>query len=819
MADKKPAPKSAETIPVVDPETGKVGYIDPKFAPEAARTGLRQATDNQLRDAQIVANKEATAAELNKQYDGTIEGTVAPALAGAARGLTLGMSDVAMSELGEGVRRRLLDYQEYAPISSVAGEVGAIAGAALLGDEAGLGRLPGLVSKLGAGAESAIARGSSGALARIGGAAARGATEGAIYNAGKELGQNALQNTEMTAEKLIASGLHGAALGGAIGAGFGAAGVGVSKFMGRATSEAETAAASAGALPAAERAPGGISGMLEKAADAKTIKALGGSAGDIASLERNVAGGARRVAQDIRADIETATGRGLWAHSKESLHEYATARVGQLGEKLGGMLKRLDDAGTGITPDARAFAATARKELLTPLMVETPAGAVVAPGAAQQVKAVNKFLSQVEAATEGRSPSFTEWQSWRSALDKQIYKSSAKASPATETLRNLRALMEKELESSGEAAAKNMGGAFVDEYQATKSLYQSVRKAADLTERSVARQSANNSFGLGAVIGGAAGLVSGGPVVGAAMGLGGKLLKDRGDMLAADLLGRASNMTRLMGAVSRSNAKVSEGVASLVGSKPAEQLGKLSAPKQTGGFVSELLKSAESSSPPRVQAGASTSRTQFSKRSEAIASLTSNPSLLSQRMSEMLGPVAQTSPRIAAAVTAKAMGDLRFLESKLPPSRRDTFSLQPQLQPATKASDAEIAKHARYVQALDNPAIVLSLAAKGNLTPDHVEAVRERYPLMYDEMRSQIFSGLVASKTEVPYARRIQLGILLDLPTDKTLAPDFVQAIQATYTAADKAGQEPPPPQLSRLDVADSLMTGTQSAVSEGRTR
>jgi hypothetical protein len=71
---------------------------------------------------------------------------------------------------------------------------------------------------------------------------------------------------------------------------------------------------------------------------------------------------------------------------------------------------------------------------------------------------------------------------------------------------------------------------------------------------------------------------------------------------------------------------------------------------------------------------------------------------------------------------------------------------------------------------------------------------------------------LVTSKSELPYGRRIQLGILLDLPTDQTLAPDFVSAIQATYSASEKAGVEPPPPQLSQLDVAGSLQTSTQSA-------
>lgn len=807
-------------IPVVDPATGKTGYIDPKFAPEAQKTGLRKATDNELRDAQIVANKAATRADLDREYDGTIEGAVAPALAGAARGLSLGLSDVAAAQLGPGVRQKLLDYEEYAPGASLAGELGGIAGGALLGEEAGLGRLPGLVSKLGAGAEAAIMRGSGSALARVAGGAVRGAAEGAIYSAGKKAGELALRDEEMTAEKLIASGMHGAAFGAAAGAGIGAISAGVSRFSGAGRRVAgEEAAATSAIAPVAKEEATGLRGLLQKEADEKTIKALGGSSGDIAALERNVAGGHRRVAQDIRADLEASTGKSIGAHSRESLHEYAAARVDELGEKLGGMLKKLDDAGTGVAPDVKAFAAKVRQELVAPNTITLPNGVtVLKPGTKDIVNAAESWLGEVESAFGSKPPTFKEWHSARVNLQNQINFARAQASPTQGALKQIRGLMESELETSGEAAAQSMGSSFAGEYQATKSLYQSVKKAAELTERGVARQRANNSFGLGAMIGGAAGLVGGGPVAGVAMGLAGKLVKDRGDMLAADLLSRASNISAISGAVSRSNAAVTKGVESLLGAKVA-RIGELTAPKASGGFISQLLSSAGETTKAPVSAGASAGRQQFSRGAESLAALTGNPALLTERMGKMLGPVAETSPRIAAAATAKVAGDLQFLASRMPPTRQDPFSLQPQLQPTSRASDAEIAKYARYVQALDRPTVILDLAAKGTLTPDHVEAVKTRYPKMYEEMREQIFTGLMTSKSEVPYGKRIQLGILLDLPTDKTLSPEFVRAIQATYTASDKAGVEPPAPQLATLDVADSLMTSTQSAAAEGRTR
>jgi hypothetical protein len=246
----------------------------------------------------------------------------------------------------------------------------------------------------------------------------------------------------------------------------------------------------------------------------------------------------------------------------------------------------------------------------------------------------------------------------------------------------------------------------------------------------------------------------------------------------------------------------------------------LAPPKGAGtGFFSLLLSRAPVAGEQGSIAAASTQRKDFDRRAQAIAAMQSNPAALSARVGDALGSFASAAPNASSAATTTAMAGLQFLASKMPPNRRDNFTLQPQLQPTSRASDSEIAQHTRFVEALDNPAIILDLAHKGALTPDHVEAVKATFPKLYDHMRVQLFQELTTSKSELPYGRRIQLGILLDLPTDQTLAPDFVSAIQATYSATDKAGVEPPPPKLSSLDVSTSSMTATQSAASGGLDR
>ncbi len=782
------------TVPVVAPD-GTPGTVPAAEVREVVASGGRV-----MAPAEAKATKEQI--DFETKYDGTVEGAVMPGLAGAARGLTLGGSDVALSKL-PGVGRKLLDYQRYAPVASGVGEFGAIAGAALLGDEAGIGRLPGLVGKLGASVGEGTAEALGGGLfARGAGTLARGAAEGAIYATGKAAGDAAIRDDDLTAEQAIAAAGHGALFGAGANALFAGAGKALESVGG-------LRAPRVGVGSAAEAEAGSLRGTLgdklEKTADVKTIKALGGSAGDLRTLEASTPGGFRRVAQDIRSDVESTTGKSIGLHNKESLHAYATERVEELGDKLGGMLKKLDDSGAGIAPDVKAFAAKARAELVEPNLIQTPSGPVILPGKEDTVHAVEAWLGKTEAAFGERPPTFSEWQRSRVGLQEKINFAQANKSPEQQALIKLRGIMEGELEASGEAAAKNVGSAFADEYRATKSLYQSVRKAEELTERGVAAELARNSYGLGATIGAATGLATGGPITGLAMGLAGKIIKDRGDQMAADLLSRAANLVGVQRLASQTSARIASGAAKLTGTAPI-----------TAG-VETLPGPVRSVAAPLGVVLSGSPRNDFKKISEAVTTATASPAHTIDKVAQALGPGAGHNPALTMAATGTILKGVSFLQSKLPPTRADQFSLQPQLQKESRASDAEVSKFMRYAEAVDNPTMVLAEAKNGTLTRDHVEAVKAVYPKLYDQMRQQVMQQLTTSKSPLPYGARIQLGILLDIPTDRTLAPDFQQAIQATYSSAEQAGAETPPPQLSRpLAIASAQATPLVGAMSEG---
>lgn len=237
----------------------------------------------------------------------------------------------------------------------------------------------------------------------------------------------------------------------------------------------------------------------------------------------------------------------------------------------------------------------------------------------------------------------------------------------------------------------------------------------------------------------------------------------------------------------------------------------LKPPKASGqGFFAALLDGAGKSA---AGVGGVTSRDVFHRRIDEIGKMQGNPSLVASRIGASLEPLGEAAPNVSTAAMGVALRGIDYLAQKLPPSRLDPYSLTPQLQGRGRASDTEISQFMRSVQAVDDPLIVLREAKDGTLTRDHVEAVKAIYPELYDQMREHVMRTLVDAKSELPYAKRIQLGILLDIPTDKTLSPEFQRAIQATYSGADQAGAESPPPNIAPPNIAGSVQTASQQAV------
>ncbi len=229
-------------------------------APDAeSRDAIIASLPERLRSVVTVDSAEAAAERRNRREFG--DRPVSAGLAGAARGATLGLSDVLVDAIGgDAASSYLRRLEEANPEASIVGDVaGSVAPVLLSGGvgleaRAGTGLLRGaleaasLPTRALAGASEAfggaVTRRLAGAspgvfrgiLARATGTAAEGAVEGAVGEVGRMLSERALGtgDPDLTAEMVLARLGTGALLGAGPGGLLGAGGAAVSR-AGRAT--------------------------------------------------------------------------------------------------------------------------------------------------------------------------------------------------------------------------------------------------------------------------------------------------------------------------------------------------------------------------------------------------------------------------------------------------------------------------------------------------------------------------------------------------------------------------------------------------------
>jgi len=200
--------------------------------------------------------------EQTAQAQAVLEARDSPIQAGAealAQGATLGLYGAAAGQLdrdyAEGM---LLRRQEFGPGYGALEVAGGVL-PALASGGAGAFTPAGLLAKGTAAAgrsleQNLIARGVGTGAAKVLGLAAEGSLDGFVSAAGAQLSEDSLGGTEISAERLAASGALGALFGAGVGGGIGAAGVGAGKLASKVSDRIRSRVASEAAADPAERA-------------------------------------------------------------------------------------------------------------------------------------------------------------------------------------------------------------------------------------------------------------------------------------------------------------------------------------------------------------------------------------------------------------------------------------------------------------------------------------------------------------------------------------------------------------------------------------
>lgn len=181
----------------------------------------------------------------------------------------------------------------------------------------------------------------------------------------------------------------------------------------------------------------------------------------------------------------------------------------------------------------------------------------------------------------------------------------------------------------------------------------------------------------------------------------------------------------------------------------------------------------------------------YRKAVKRLAELTSDPGTTAEKYGEGMHHLKQAAPEVTQSVLDAQMRALQAVYERAPKNPDAGMMLNPQ-QRDWQPSDSDLAKWERYTAAVADPFSVLDDLRHGNVTPEAVDALRDVYPNLYEDMRLQLTQRASELRTAIPYHDRMQLSILFGTALDPTLDAGFVNAVQNSYAQAAQAQESRP---------------------------
>lgn len=725
---------------------------------------------------------------LRQEYSG-LWGQTKALGAGAARGLTSHLSDVAISELGgDDARTELQRLQTYGAGAGLVGEAaGTIVGALLSGGSGLLARGASAGVRAGAAvgsmAERAAVRAGLGLGLAEGGVAARAlgtaaafGAEGAVYAAGAEAGRQAVANERYDGEKMVAAGLHGALAGAALGGAGSVVASGASKAASWGASKALD-----GAIAVAEKAGGKAStigregelleekiarlvdavspGGAERFAAEKALKSTGGTQKQLGKILDSSEAVQAKAQEILEQRIPEALGRERGAVlSRAEMKEAMPRVIREQGEKIGGALRALDVAGVE-GPSIQRIADQARTTILADLKS-------------------NVFAKKEAGVLEDAISGLREYEAGKITFD-GLHDLSSRLGETirgrpnaveTEALSKFRGLIEGEIERAGDKAAEKLGQQFAGAYREAKQGYAAAKMLDKAIATGVERETANRSLSLTDSIMLASGLVQGGPagfVAGAAQAYASNIARRYGDQAAAYVLrevGRGRPISEAVGRVV--DQVVGESVKGLFskGTRGARELGSGVA---RGGRL-QLQEQGREALDNRA-----TGREFDRLREEVLAGTSKAPD--------------GVPPEAAASAQATEERGRTFLKARLPRAPGEGVGLQPHLSKLRPSLEAQ-RRFLEYARAVQDPLSVLDDLKRGRLPRAGLEVLREVYPELHGQVKAAAAELLAEQAERLGPEEARRIAAVLGVPAGPTDTPGYLLAVQRGYLAQPPGG-------------------------------
>lgn len=796
-------------------------------------------------------------------HGGFVEGLKA-AGEGLARGVSAGLSDLAETKLGistpEDIAARKAEHPYVAGATELAGfaapavadflSAGTLTPEIAAAEVAGRGATElaaqtaaktatkglaaraleyspaGLIGKAGAITDRAVGKvlgtkAAGTALGRITALAAAGGVENAAFSAGNQISEDALGDTNTTADKLMAAAGHGAWTGLLLGGAIGAAGEVVSPLFRKASpwldKQADIEAAKA-VHP-------------DRATMTEAFKRYGG-----AEAERNLGTVVRKygLLGDTAAAAVGSDAEQIAERTNVALHDVGR-QIGELTDKYGvemsarDLVKVYDEeiakaARTGIGQDTANALRREQRVLAEQLgYSEEPIVEHVKLSDAEKAEWIQKNKDEAaRAMVTGDWPQASQMKTIvtkpkdvtiplariieeRQAIGREAFQGHAQAvSPHVDALRKIYGKLTELEEASIDKAARTIGGESSNDAAILRSLkkdYQGLKLISGATEKAAIKEATAPRLGIGAQVLGALGLVHGHLLAAPAAAFGAHFAGEKGSAVASHVLGKLSKIDLLARATTEVDKELQNATGALSGRlKPKLRLRRFTGPDEGASMQDKTDYAHEHS------AGATVSMDQLKAAVPGLA---------------------ENAPKTSGALVQKINLASQYLASRKPRPLNQPMLLDPTAKP--RYSDVDAERYFEEVKAVHDPIGTLADAFEsGHIGTHEIQAIKTTHPDLFAELQKNVLAELSDPKVggKIPPASAAVIGKLFGIVVDPNASPESVAAFQAAYkpvaAAPAKPGEAPtsrPVAALGKVSVVKNLVQSSELPLEKAAAR
>ncbi len=159
-----------------------------------------------------------------------------------------------------------------------------------------------------------------------------------------------------------------------------------------------------------------------------------------------------------------------------------------------------------------------------------------------------------------------------------------------------------------------------------------------------------------------------------------------------------------------------------------------------------------------------------------------DPQKLGARIQGMLGDMAETAPKMAAAITTTVARGMIALAIRAPQPLPARFTDKPGEQ---RYASGALEKFWHEKRLVESPTVIMQLMRSGQLHQEDLTLAKEVLPRLVAEMQSTLERDLMDAKARgglrsMTYQEQLSLSWMLGRPLDVTQSPEFAMAMQAS---------------------------------------